>query len=469
MTVDITVPALGESVTEATVMRWLKAPGDTVAPDEPLVELETDKVAVEVTAEAAGTLAEITAAEGTDVEVGALLGRLAPESSVALGTVPARESSNAFGKVPARATVPAPDPSSGRASSGRETVPARATVPAPDPSSGRDPPSGRASSGRAVPPPSPAVRRLLEEHGLDPAEIAGSGRDGRLLKSDVLAAVVARASAAAKPASAPDRPPAAAPAPAPESEPSPEPAPPAAPPAPGRGQERREERVPMSRLRRRAAERLKLALDTAAMLTTFNEVDMSAVAALRAAHGEAFERRHGVRLGLMSFFVHASVAALVEYPAVNAQIEGDDIVYKHHHDIGVAVSAPRGLVVPVLRDAGSMGFAEVEQAIRAYAAKARDNKLALDDLIGGTFTISNGGVFGSLMSTPIINPPQSAILGMHKVQERPVAVAGAVEIRPMMYLALSYDHRLIDGREAVSFLVRVKDCIEDPQRILLDL
>ena len=475
MTVEITVPALGESVTEATVMRWLKAPGDTVAPDEPLVELETDKVAVEVTAEAAGTLAEITAGEGTDVAVGALLGRLAPESSVALGTVPARESSDALGTVPARessdalgtvparATVPARNPSSGRASSGRESSAAHGTVPA-----------------RAVPPPSPAVRRLLEEHGLDPSEIAGSGRDGRLLKSDVLAAVVARASAAAKPASAPDRPPAAAPAPAPESEPSPEPAPPAAPapappgsaaapPAPGRGQERREERVPMSRLRRRAAERLKLALDTAAMLTTFNEVDMSAVAALRAAHGEAFERRHGVRLGLMSFFVHATVAALVEYPAVNAQIEGDDIVYKHHHDIGVAVSAPRGLVVPVLRDAGSMGFAEVEQAIRAYAAKARDNKLALDDLIGGTFTISNGGVFGSLMSTPIINPPQSAILGMHKVQERPVAVAGAVEIRPMMYLALSYDHRLIDGREAVSFLVRVKDCIEDPQRILLDL
>ena len=517
MTVDITVPALGESVTEATVMRWLKAPGDAVATDEPLVELETDKVAVEVTAEAAGTLAEITAAEGTDVAVGALLGRLAPESSVALGTVPARESSNALGTVPARATVPARnpssgrqssagretvparessdalgtvparatvparEPSSGRASSGRETVPARATVPAPEPSSGRQSSAAHGTvPARAVPPPSPAVRRLLEEHGLDPSEIAGSGRDGRLLKSDVLAAVVARASAAAKPASAPDRPPAAAPAPAPESEPSPEPAPPAAPapappgsaaapPAPGRGQERREERVPMSRLRRRAAERLKLALDTAAMLTTFNEVDMSAVAALRAAHGEAFERRHGVRLGLMSFFVHATVAALVEYPAVNAQIEGDDIVYKHHHDIGVAVSAPRGLVVPVLRDAGRMGFAEVEQAIRAYAAKARDNKLALDDLIGGTFTISNGGVFGSLMSTPIINPPQSAILGMHKVQERPVAVAGAVEIRPMMYLALSYDHRLIDGREAVSFLVRVKDCIEDPQRILLDL
>ena len=430
-------------------MRWLKAPGDAVATDEPLVELETDKVAVEVTAEAAGTLAEIAAGEGTDVEVGALLGRLAVESSVALGTVPAR------------ATV-APDPSSGRASSGRETVPARATVPAPDPSPARAS-SGRAVPARAVPPPSPAVRHLLKEHGLDPAAITGTGKGGRLLKSDVLAAVVARASAAAKPASAPDRPPAAAPAPAPEPAPSPEPAPPAP------GQERREERVPMSRLRRRAAERLKSALETAAMLTTFNEVDMSAVNALRAAHGEAFEQRHGVRLGLMSFFVKASVAALVKYPAVNAQIEGDDIVYKHHYDIGVAVSAPRGLVVPVLRDAGRMGFAEVEQAIRAYAAKARDNKLALDDLIGGTFTISNGGVFGSLMSTPIINPPQSAILGMHKVQERPVAVAGAVEIRPMMYLALSYDHRLIDGREAVSFLVRIKDCIEDPQRILLDL
>ena len=225
----------------------------------------------------------------------------------------------------------------------------------------------------------------------------------------------------------------------------------------------------MSRLRRRAGERLKLAQDTAAMLTTFNEVDMTAVTALRAAHGEAFEQKHGVRLGLMSFFVHATVAALVEYPTVNAQIDGDDIVYKRYQDIGVAVSAPRGLVVPVLRDAGRMSFAEVEQAIRAFAVKAREGKLALDDLLGGTFTISNGGVFGSLMSTPIINPPQSAILGMHKVQERPVAVAGAVEIRPMMYLALSYDHRLIDGREAVSFLVRIKDCIEDPQRILLDL
>ena len=430
MTVDITVPALGESVTEATVMRWNKAPGDAVAVDETLVELETDKIAVEVKAEAAGTLAEIAAVEGTDVEVGALLGRL-------------------------------------------ETGDAAAVAPEPEPQVSR-------MLLNVSPPPSPAVRRLLDEHGLDPTEIEGTGKGGRLLKSDVLAAVVARAASAATPTPGPD----------PESSPEAEAeaAPPAAPvptrvtpaatpvpaavqpeSAPSAAAHRREERVPMSRLRRRAGERLKLAQDTAAMLTTFNEVDMTAVTALRAAHGEAFEQKHGVRLGLMSFFVKAAVAALVEYPTVNAQIDGDDIVYKRYQDIGVAVSAPRGLVVPVLRDAGQLGFAEVEQAIRALGLKARDGKLALDDLLGGTFTISNGGVFGSLMSTPIINPPQSAILGMHKVQERPVAVAGAVEIRPMMYLALSYDHRLIDGREAVSFLVRIKDCIEDPQRILLDL
>ena len=430
MTVDITVPALGESVTEATVMRWNKAPGDAVAVDETLVELETDKIAVEVKAEAAGTLAEIAAVEGTDVEVGALLGRL-------------------------------------------ETGDAAAVAPEPEPQVSR-------MLLNVSPPPSPAVRRLLDEHGLDPTEIEGTGKGGRLLKSDVLAAVVARAASAATPTPGPD----------PESSPEAEAeaAPPAAPvptrvtpaaapvpaavqpeSAPSASAHRREERLPMSRLRRRAGERLKLAQDTAAMLTTFNEVDMTAVTALRAAHGEAFEQKHGVRLGLMSFFVKAAVAALVEYPTVNAQIDGDDIVYKRYQDIGVAVSAPRGLVVPVLRDAGRMSFAEVEQAIRALGLKAREGKLALDDLLGGTFTISNGGVFGSLMSTPIINPPQSAILGMHKVQARPVAVAGAVEIRPMMYLALSYDHRLIDGREAVSFLVRIKDCIEDPQRILLDL
>ncbi len=428
MTVDITVPVLGESVTEATVMRWHKAPGEAVALDETLVELETDKIAVEVTAEAAGTLAEIVAGEGADVEVGALLGRLEAGEAAAVAT-----------------DESAAEPASPAA---RETVPARATA--------------------RVPPPSPAVRHLLEEHGLDPTQIEGTGKGGRLLKSDVLAAVVARAASAAAPAPEPPSEPAEPEAPTPAA-PVAEPAPaqPSAAPAPA--ERRHEERVPMSRLRRRAAERLKRAQETAAMLTTFNEVDMSAVNALRAAHGEAFERKHGVRLGLMSFFVKASVAALVEYPAVNAQIEGDDIVYKHYHDIGVAVSAPQGLVVPVLSDALQMSFAEVEQAIRAFAAKARNGKLALDDLLGGTFTISNGGVFGSLMSTPIINPPQSAILGMHKVEERPVAVAGAVEIRPMMYLALSYDHRIIDGREAVSFLVRIKECIEDPQRLLLDL
>ena len=444
MTIDITVPALGESVTEATVMRWHKAPGEAVALDETLVELETDKIAVEVKAESAGALAEIVAGEGADVEVGALLGRLEPGAgaSTAAAEPAARESSDAQ-----------------EAPAAPRTVPARAAA--------------------RVPPPSPAVRHLLEEHGLDPTQIEGTGKGGRLLKSDVLAAVVARASSTAAPEpeppaepAQPEASPAAAstPKPAPATVPAPdssaarEPA-----PAPAAAEQRREDRVPMSRLRRRAAERLKLAQDTAAMLTTFNEVDTSAVQALRAAYGEAFEKRHGVRLGFMSFFVKASVAALVEFPAVNAQIDGDDIVYKHYHDIGVAVSAPQGLVVPVLRDAAQMSFAEVEQAIRTLGIKARDGKLALDDLLGGTFTISNGGVFGSLMSTPIINPPQSAILGMHKVEERPVAVDGDVVIRPMMYLALSYDHRIIDGREAVSFLVRIKECIEDPQRLLLDL
>lgn len=444
MTIDITVPALGESVSEATVTRWLKAPGDAVAPDETLVELETDKIAVEVKAEAAGTLAEIAAAEGADVEVGALLGRLAPEGA-ATKTTPEGAATKTTPEGAATKTAPA-------SSDARETVPARATP------------------ARRAPPPSPAVRRLLDEHGLDAAAIRGSGKGGRLLKSDVLAAVVARAASASSPEPEPDAAPPEAPEPAPAPEPQPASGSSPAPATPSaRATDPREERVPMSRLRRRAAERLKLALDTAAMLTTFNEVDMSAVQALRAAHGEAFEQRHGVRLGFMSFFVRAAVAALVEHPAVNAQIEGDEIVYKHYHDIGVAVSAPQGLVVPVLRDAGALSFAEVEQAVRSLALRAREGKLALDDLLGGTFTITNGGVFGSLMSTPIINPPQSAILGMHKVQERPVAVAGRVEIRPMMYLALSYDHRIIDGREAVGFLVRIKDCIEDPQRILLDL
>ena len=403
MTIDITVPSLGESVTEATVARWLKTPGAMVARDEPLVELETDKIAVEVRAEAPGTLADIVAGAGEDVAVGALLGHLEADAGPSREASPARDS---------------------------------------------------------APPLSPAVRRLLEEHGLDPVAITGSGKNGRLLKSDVLAAVAARAEQAPIPEPAPEAP----------SEPAAQPA--STPPAPvptARRADRREERVPMSRLRRRAAERLKLALDTAAMLTTFNEVDMTRVMALRTEHRDAFEEKHGVRLGLMSFFVKAAVVALAEFPAVNAEIDDEDIIYKRHYDIGVAVSAPQGLIVPVLRNVERMSFAGIERAIRELGGKARDNELAIDDLIGGTFTISNGGVFGSLMSTPIINPPQSAILGMHKIQDRPVAIDGAVEIRPMMYLALSYDHRLIDGREAVSFLVRIKKCIEDPERILLDL
>lgn len=406
MTIDITVPSLGESITEATVARWLKAPGDTVARDEPLVELETDKIAVEVNAEAAGRLADIVAPQGAEVSVGALLGRLEPGAP----------------------SDPAPAP--------------------------------------ALPPLSPSVRRLVEEHGLDPAALTGNGKGGRILKSDVLAAA-ARAARSADVVEA-DSPASPAPEAPPNVSPSAAPPPSEPVPVPVR-EDAREERVPMSRLRRRAAERLKRAQETAAMLTTFNEVDMTAVLALRAAHREAFERRHGVRLGLMSFFVKASVAALMEFPPVNAAIDGADIVYRHYCDVGVAVSAPRGLIVPILRGAERLGFAAIEKEIRAFADKARDNKLAVDDLVGGTFTISNGGVFGSLMSTPILNPPQSAILGMHKIQDRPVAVEGTVEIRPMMYLALSYDHRLIDGREAVGFLVRVKDCIEDPRRMLLDL
>lgn len=411
MTIDIVVPSLGESVTEATVARWLKAPGDAVARDEPLVALETDKIAIEVNAEAAGRLADIVASQGAEVAVGALLGRLETDAD------------------------------------------------APSVAASRDPVPPAAAP---TPPLSPAVRRLVEEHGLDPAALTGSGKGGRILKSDVLAAVAqaGQDASGALAAQAPSELEAPPPAPAPvPTEPVPVPAREAA----------REERVPMSRLRRRAAERLKRAQETAAMLTTFNEVDMTAVLALRAEHREAFERKHGVRLGLMSFFVKASVAALSEFPAVNAAIDGDDIVYRHYCDIGVAVSAPRGLIVPVLRSAERLGFAAIEKEIRAFADKARDNKLAVDDLVGGTFTISNGGVFGSLMSTPILNPPQSAILGMHKIQDRPVAVKGTVKIRPMMYLALSYDHRLIDGREAVGFLVRIKQCIEAPQRMLLDL
>ena len=412
MTIDIIVPQLGESVTEATVAKWFKSPGDTVVRDEVLVELETDKVNLEVMAESSGTLSEVLAQENEDVEVGAILGRIAE------------------GEVSVKETAPAPV---------KETAPEAAPEPAPVPE-----PAPNVETSL-----SPAVRKLVAEHGLDAETIDGTGKDGRLLKGDVLAAIEGRAKAP----SAPTPPSQAAPA-----------APPVA-----RAMAGRERREKMSRLRKRVAERLKEAQNTAAMLTTFNEVDMTQVMALRAQYKESFEKKYGVRLGFMSFFVKAAVTALKQQPAVNAEIDGDDIVYKEYYNIGVAVGAPQGLVVPVLRDADDMSFADIETAIGGFGAKARDGKLTVDEMTGGTFTITNGGVFGSLLSTPILNPPQSAILGMHKIQPRPMAIDGQVEVRPMMYLALSYDHRIIDGREAVTFLVRVKDCIEDPQRIMLDI
>ncbi len=395
MAVDIKVPSLGESVTEATVAKWFKKAGDAVAADEALVELETDKVTVEVNAPAAGTLSEIIVQPGATVAVGAKLGTLTE------------------GGAPAKAKPAAP-------------APAPAAKPAPAPAA--------AAAPAAM--PGPAARKALAESGVDAAQIAGSGKDGRVTKSDV--------AAAARPAA------------------------PAAPAAP-REIGAREERVRMTRLRKRIAERLKQAQNTAAMLTTFNEVDMSAVMALRERYKDGFEKKHGVKLGFMSFFVKACIVALKEIPAVNGEIDGDDIIYKNHYDIGVAVGTEQGLVVPVLRDADTMNLAGIEKAIAGLGRKAREGKLTLEDLSGGTFTISNGGVYGSLMSTPILNPPQSGILGMHKIQPRPMAIGDKVEVRPMMYLALSYDHRIVDGKEAVTFLVRVKECIEDPSRIVLDM
>ncbi len=409
---EIKVPPLGESVTEATVGRWHKAVGEAVALDDILVELETDKITLEVNATAAGRLDKITAPEGTNVEVGNLLGRLAEGET---GT--------------------APEPGPGAPP---EPVPEPEPVPAAEP----------VVEAAAL---SPAVRRLVDEHGLDPAAIVGSGKNGGILKADVLAVLEG----------------ASVPAPTPATE-APTPPAPARPRGP-RPEAAREKRVRMTRLRQRIAERLTAAQARAALLTTFNEVDMTSVIQTRRLFRDRFEAKHGVKLGFMSFFAKAAVAALKEIPNVNAEIEGNEIVYKNYFHIGVAVSAPQGLVVPVLRDVDRLSLAKIEAGIAALGRRARDGKLSLEDLSGGTFTISNGGIFGSMLSTPIVNPPQSAILGMHKIQERPVAVDGRVEIRPMMYLALTYDHRLIDGREAVTFLVRIKELIEHPEGALLDL
>ncbi len=417
MATDIVVPQLGESVTEATVAKWLKAEGDPVKTDEPLLELETDKVTLEVYATADGVLSEIRVPAGQSVEVGAVLGAIGDGAEV----------------------------------SGRPATSDRKDGPAAKPAAPAPAPKEPAAQAAAV--QSPAVRKLAAEHDVDTAAIPGTGKDGRVTKGDVLAHLEKETTARdAKPAPAPSP----APAPAPT-------------PAPARATGPREERIRMPRLRKRIAERLKQAQNTAAMLTTFNEVDMTELMAARERYKDAFEKKHGVKLGFMSFFVKACIVGLKEIPAVNAEIDGDDLVYKNYYDIGVAVGTEQGLVVPVVRDADALSFAQIETTIGALGRKARDGKLTIDELTGGTFTISNGGIYGSLLSTPILNPPQSGILGMHKIQKRPVAVGDKVELRPMMYLALSYDHRIIDGREAVTFLVRVKECLEDPQRILLDM
>ena len=431
MASDIVVPTLGESVSEATIAKWLKGPGESVGVDEPVVEIETDKVSLEIGAPVAGVVKEIRVKAGETVSVGAVLGSIEAGGQGASGASP-----------PAQAAKPASD-------AARQGAP---PAPAPSPAPAPDAPARPAAEAVTL---SPAVRKLIEENKLDPSAIAGTGKGGRLTKEDVIRHLETAASRASAPSEA--RPPAVPPAPSIE------------PPGEPRAEGAREQRVRMSRLRRRIAERLKEAQSTAAILTTFNEVDMSRVIGLRADAREAFERRHGVKLGFMSFFVKAAIAALKEIPSVNAEIDGEDIIYTNHYDIGVAVGTEQGLVVPVVREADRLSFAEIERKIADFGARARDGKLTLEDLSGGTFTISNGGVYGSLMSTPILNPPQSAILGMHKTQNRPMAIGEKIEIRPMMYLALSYDHRLIDGREAVTFLVRMKEALEDPTRLLIDL
>ena len=428
MAVEIKVPVLGESVVEATVAKWMKGAGEAVAVDEPIVELETDKVTLEVPSPVNGVLSDIVASEGATVEVDALLGMV--EEGAAATSKPA--------------STPASSPASKPAAIAPE---AAASTPAPAPTSApaaaASAHTGGAPSGAAAV-LSPAVRKLVEENNINPNAISGTGKDGRLTKADVQKAI---ASGSAKMTTA-----SSAPAPA---------------KAGPRASDAREERVPMSRLRRMIAGRLKEAQNTAAMLTTFNEVDMSAVMALRSEYKDDFEKQHGARLGFMGFFVRAVIRGLQEFPAVNAEIHGDDIIYKNFYNIGVAVGTPQGLVVPVVRDAQDLSLADIEKQVTDYGLRARDGKLTPADMAGGSFTISNGGVYGSLMSTPILNPPQSGILGMHKIQKRPIAIGDKVEVRPMMYLALSYDHRIIDGREAVSFLVRVKDSIEDPRRLLL--
>ncbi len=428
MPTDIVVPVLGESVTEATVGKWFKKAGDAVKADEAVAELETDKVTLEVNAPASGIISEIVVKEGETVAPGAVLG------SISDGVVVSLASSK-----PAQAAAPASPPPALAA------APAQAKAPA-------QPAQAHPAEAAGL---APSVRRLSAESSIDPASVVGSGKDGRVTKGDMIAAIERGANLAGAMNFALTQP-----------QPMQEPAirTPSLP-----ADETREERVRMTKLRQTIARRLKEAQHTAAMLTTFNEVDMSAILAARNRYKDLFEKRHGVKLGFMGFFVKACIQALQEIPSVNAEIDGQDIVYKKYCHVGIAVGSDRGLVVPVVRDADRKSFAQIEMEIASFGKKARDGKLSLEEMQGGTFTISNGGVYGSLMSTPILNAPQSGILGMHKIQERPMAVNGKIEVRPMMYLALSYDHRLVDGKEAVTFLVRVKESLEDPQRLVLDL
>ena len=430
---EIRVPALGESVTEATIGKWFKKAGEVVAVDEPVVELETDKVTIEVPSPAAGVLTDVAAKDGETVAVGALLGAIKEGA----GAVPAGR----------------PDQKTERAKAvdaGPEQPQLKEDRPPAEPAARAAPPKTVAAKvAGAEMPVAPSVRKLATETGMDVSTVPGTGKDGRVTKGDMLAAIeraAAQPTPVAQPVAAIQ-----ARAPSPPDDAA------------------REERVRMTRLRQTIARRLKDAQNTAAMLTTFNEVDMTEVMALRTRYRELFERRHGVKLGFMGFFVRACVQALKEIPAVNAEIDGTDIIYKNYYHIGIAVGTERGLVVPVVRDCDQKSLAEIEKAIADFGRRARDGALKIEELQGGTFTITNGGIYGSLMSTPILNAPQSGILGMHKIQERPMVVVGKIEPQPMMYLALSYDHRIVDGREAVTFLVRVKECLEDPARLMLDL
>ncbi|MEH3118484.1 MAG: 2-oxoglutarate dehydrogenase complex dihydrolipoyllysine-residue succinyltransferase [Methylorubrum populi] len=442
MATDILVPTLGESVSEATIGRWFKKPGDTVAADEPLVELETDKVTLEVNAPAAGQLGEILVKDGETVEPGAVLG-----SIVEGGKGEAKSESKSK---PAPKSAEAAETKAQSREEKGEGKPARQDAPAKESSAsygshGDAPPAG----GRGADESGPAVARLARESGVDPASLNGSGKDGRVTKGDMLAAI----------AKGGDR--------GGDKQEAKAPAPPRAPSAPDDAA--REERVRMTKLRQTIARRLKSAQDTAAMLTTFNDVDMGAVMALRAQYKDIFEKKHGTKLGFMGFFTKAVIGALKDVPAVNAEIDGQDLVYKNYYHVGIAVGTDKGLVVPVVRDADDLSIAGIEKKIAGFGKKAREGKLSIDEMQGGTFTITNGGIYGSLMSTPILNAPQSGILGMHRIEERPVVRGGKIEARPMMYLALSYDHRIVDGKEAVTFLVRVKEALEDPARLVLDL